>query len=86
MVFMTLTCEHCDEIIVGNSYRVTSEEDGVVLLNMVVCSICAMEAKQLQLHTEVVDAKDAEKQASTSAINVADRTRSPADTNSSAKL
>jgi hypothetical protein len=53
---MTLMCEHCDQMIVGNAYRVTSEEDGIVLLDMIVCSICAMEAKQLQLHTEVVDA------------------------------
>ncbi|MGE5306495.1 MAG: hypothetical protein ACM3TN_24560 [Alphaproteobacteria bacterium] len=66
---MPLICEHCDEIIVGNPYRVTSEEDGVILLNMIVCSICAMEAKQLQLHTEVVDAKGAKDRASTSAIN-----------------
>jgi hypothetical protein len=54
---------------VGNPYRVTSEEDGVILLNMIVCSICAMEAKQLQLHTEVIDAKGAKNQPSTSAIN-----------------
>jgi hypothetical protein len=66
---MPLICEHCDEIIVGNPYRVTSEEDGMILLNMIVCSICAMEAKQLQLHTEVVDVKRAKDQASTSAIN-----------------
>ena len=67
---MALICEHCDEIIVGNPYRVTSEEDGVVLLNMIVCSICAMEAKQLQLHTEVIDAKDEKDRASKSAIDV----------------
>ena len=52
---MALICEHCDQMIVGNAYRVMSEEDGIVLLDMVVCSICAMEAKQLQLHTEVVN-------------------------------
>lgn len=47
-------------MIVGNAYRVTSEEDGIIFLDMIVCSICAMEAKQLQLHTEVVDAERAE--------------------------
>jgi RNase P subunit RPR2 len=52
---MSLICEHCDEMIVGNAYRVTSEEDGIVLLDMIVCSLCGMEAKRLQLHTEVVD-------------------------------
>ena len=57
---MALICEHCDEMIVGNAYRVTSEEDGIVLLDMIVCSICAMEAKQLHLHTQVVDAGGAE--------------------------
>jgi hypothetical protein len=56
---MALICEHCDEVIVGNAYRVTSEEDGIIFLDMIVCSICAMEAKQLQLRTEVVDAEGA---------------------------
>ncbi|HEX9146110.1 MAG TPA: hypothetical protein VGA09_17720 [Candidatus Binatia bacterium] len=57
---MTLLCEHCDQMIVGNAYRVTSIEDGIIFLDMIVCSVCAMEAKQLQLHTEVVDAEGAE--------------------------
>ena len=57
---MTLLCEHCDLMIVGNAYRVTSIEDGIIFLDMIVCSICAMEAKQLQLHTEVVDAERVE--------------------------
>jgi hypothetical protein len=39
---------------VGNAYRVTSEEDGMILLNMIVCSLCAMEAKRLRLHTEEI--------------------------------
>jgi RNase P subunit RPR2 len=51
---MSLICEHCDELIVGDAYRVTSEEDGVVLLDMIVCSSCGMEAKRLQLHTEAL--------------------------------
>ena len=57
---MNLTCEHCDEMIVGNAYWVTSEEDGIVLLDMIVCSLCGMEAKRLQLHTEVLDAGSAD--------------------------
>ncbi len=57
---MNLICEHCDEIIVGNAYRVTSEEDGIVLLDMVVCSLCGMEAKRLRLHTEVLDSGGAD--------------------------
>ena len=49
---MNRACQHCGELIIGNSYRVTSEEDGIILLNMVVCSLCSMEAKRLGLHTE----------------------------------
>ncbi len=57
---MNLICEHCDEMIVGNAYRVTSEEDGIILLDMIVCSLCGMEAKRLQLHTEVLDSAAAD--------------------------
>jgi RNase P subunit RPR2 len=49
---MSMTCQHCGELIVGNAYRVTSEEAGVILLDMVVCSLCSAEAKRLHLHTE----------------------------------
>jgi hypothetical protein len=54
---MTRTCKHCGELIVGNAYRVTSEEEGMILLDMIVCSLCAMEAKRLQLHTEEINVK-----------------------------
>ncbi len=57
---MNLICEHCDEMIVGNAYRVTSEEGGIVLLDMIVCSLCGMEAKRLQLHTEALDSGGAD--------------------------
>jgi hypothetical protein len=57
---MNVICEHCDEMIVGSSYRVLSEEDGVLLLDMVVCSHCAAEAKNLQLHTEELNVGGAE--------------------------
>jgi RNase P subunit RPR2 len=52
---MIRTCQHCGELILGDAYRVTSEEDGVPLLNMVVCLPCSMEAKRLQLHTEPIN-------------------------------
>jgi RNase P subunit RPR2 len=51
---MNHICQHCGELIVGNAYRVTSEEEGITLLNMVVCSLCSMEAKRLRLHTEEI--------------------------------
>jgi hypothetical protein len=51
---MNIICRHCDEGIAGKAYRVTSEEDGVALLNMVVCASCAAAAKSLLLHTEEI--------------------------------
>src|SRR5437667_7489865 len=44
---MNHTCQHCGESIVGNAYRVTSEDEGIPLLDMIVCSLCFMEAKRL---------------------------------------
>jgi hypothetical protein len=52
---MDRLCQHCGELIVGNAYRVTSEEEGITLLDMVVCSMCSMEAKRLRLHTEEIN-------------------------------
>ncbi len=59
---MNHICEHCGELIVGNAYRVTSEDKGITLLDMVVCSLCFMEAKRLRLHTEEINLRS--KQAS----------------------
>jgi hypothetical protein len=59
---MDRTCQHCGEFIVGNAYRVTSEDQGIPLLNLVVCSLCFMEAKRLHLHAEEIDIRS--KQAS----------------------
>jgi hypothetical protein len=52
---MNRVCQHCGELIVGNAYRVTSEEEGITLLDMIVCSLCFMEAKRLHLHAEEID-------------------------------
>jgi hypothetical protein len=52
---MDRVCQHCGELIVGNAYRVTSEEEGITLLDMVVCFLCFMEAKRLRLHTEEIN-------------------------------
>ena len=52
---MDRNCQHCGEAIIGNAYRVTSEENGITLLDMIVCSLCFMEAKRLRLHTEEID-------------------------------
>jgi superfamily II helicase len=52
---MDRICQHCGESIVGNAYRVTSEENGITMLDMIVCSLCFMEAKRLRLHTEEIN-------------------------------
>lgn len=54
---MNHICRHCDEIIEGKAYRVISEEDGIALLNMVVCATCAAAAKSLLLYTEEIAAE-----------------------------
>ena len=48
-------CQHCYQLIVGNAYRVTSEEEGITFLNMIVCSPCFMEAKSLGLHAQKIN-------------------------------
>lgn len=54
---MDHACQHCGELIVGKAYRVTSEEDGITLLDMIVCSLCSLEAKRLRLHTEEINVR-----------------------------
>ena len=54
---MDRICQHCGELFVGNAYRVTSEEEGISLLDMIVCSLCFMAAKRLHLHAEEIDVK-----------------------------
>jgi len=44
-------CEHCGEPYKGSAYRVTSEEDGIILLDMIVCYACSIEARRLGLGT-----------------------------------
>jgi hypothetical protein len=52
---MNHICQHCGESIIGDAYRVTSEDQGIPLLDLVVCSLCFMEAKRLRLHTEEIN-------------------------------
>ena len=54
---MNQNCRHCEELIVGDAYRVTSEHEGITLLDLIVCSPCSMEAKRLGLHTEKINAR-----------------------------
>jgi hypothetical protein len=52
--FMEFCCRHCDEMVTGAMYRVFSEEDGVTLLDMIVCRSCYDQAKELGLDGEEV--------------------------------
>ena len=59
---MGLICRRCDRITKQRLYHVTTEDAGVVLLNMLVCSSCARLAMKLGLPTvKMESAKRAEK-------------------------
>ena len=49
---MEFFCRHCEEVATGSIYRVFSVEDGIVLLDMVVCRSCYGQARQLGLDAE----------------------------------
>lgn len=55
---MSFVCQHCSELRVGRTYRVISEEDGICLLDMVVCDACYRQAKKLGLNAEEIDLHD----------------------------
>jgi hypothetical protein len=46
-----ILCDHCEGPLIGIAYRVLSEEDGVKLLDMVVCHGCYLEARRIGLAT-----------------------------------
>ena len=46
---MKFVCRRCNHTTKQNLYRVTTEDAGVVLLNMIVCSSCARLARRLGL-------------------------------------
>lgn len=48
-------CERCREYFAGNSYRVVSEDDGLMLLDMIVCYGCYLEASELGLDAERIE-------------------------------
>ena len=51
----TIICEHCLQPTTGKVYRVTSEDAGIVTLNLVVCDACCRAAKKLGLKTNELD-------------------------------
>jgi hypothetical protein len=46
---MEFVCRRCHNVTKQSGYRVTTEDGGVVLLNMLVCASCARLAKRLGL-------------------------------------
>jgi hypothetical protein len=46
-----ILCDHCEGPLIDRAYRVISEEDGVRLLDMVVCHACYLEARRIGLET-----------------------------------
>jgi hypothetical protein len=46
---MKFICRRCERLISQSPYRVTTEEGGVVLLDMLVCRSCARLARSLGL-------------------------------------
>ena len=55
---MEFTCDHCGEMSFGKAYLVMSEESGVVLLRMIVCTACYMQAKKLGLYAKEISIHD----------------------------
>jgi RNase P subunit RPR2 len=48
-----IICAHCEGIVFNKrTYRVWTKEDGVMLLDMVVCYACKLEAQKLGLNAE----------------------------------
>ena len=57
------TCDHCEGILLNNkAYLVRTQEDGLILLNMIVCYACHLEAKNLGLETDELQATDTDSQ------------------------
>jgi hypothetical protein len=73
---MEFVCRRCNHTTKQNLFRVTTEDEGVVLLNMIVCSSCARLARRLGLPAvKMTSAKTAAKIESEQAT--ADRERRP---------
>ena len=55
------TCDHCEGVLLNNkAFRVRTQDHGLILLDMVVCYACNLEAQNLGLETDELNAPDAE--------------------------
>ena len=68
---MEFVCRRCNHTTKQKPYRVTTEDGGVVMLNMLVCPSCARLAKSLGLPT--VKMESAKKAANTRGVQANDR-------------
>jgi hypothetical protein len=50
-------CDRCAEYLTDNSYRVTSEADGSIVLDMIVCYRCCLQASELGLDSEAIEVR-----------------------------
>lgn len=50
-------CDRCAEYFTGDSFRVTSEADDGIVLDMIVCYGCCLQASELGLDTEVIEVR-----------------------------
>ena len=66
-------CQHCGAPFFDSAYRVKSEESGIVLLDIIVCQHCNVEARDLGLHTEKIRVRN-----SSRAVNDSSSRRKPA--------
>ena len=55
---MEFVCQHCDKLTMAPAYKVTSEEAGVILLEMIVCDSCCEEANSLGLDVKSITTGD----------------------------
>jgi hypothetical protein len=59
---MKFLCRHCDQVKTGTPYRVVSKEEaGDILLDMVVCHSCYVQARDLGLQGEVIGSQSSRK-------------------------
>ena len=55
------TCAHCEGVLLNNKrYRVRTQDHGLVLLDMVVCYACNLEAQNLGIETDELQAPESE--------------------------
>ena len=55
------TCDHCEGVLLNNkAFRVRTQDQGLILLDMIVCYACNLEAQNLGLETDELNAASAE--------------------------